>query len=169
MIFGCRPVSEFDVISRCRSCGSDELTPVIDLGKVPLADALVSDLTEAASEQFYPLTVVFCRTASVSRNARPPPLLLAVLAEKRLVLTVTTPRQSEQPPLVGPWFWSSAMFHSATPLAQLRVPPMMRFCVCHLRFCAKSGDQSPPEHSVSQIPLSGCACWNWLCPDTSPS
>jgi SAM-dependent methyltransferase len=65
MISGSRMGSEFDLISGCRSCGSDELTPVIDLGKLPLADALVGDLNEAGSEQFYPLTVVHCGQCSL--------------------------------------------------------------------------------------------------------
>jgi SAM-dependent methyltransferase len=70
-------VSEFDVISGCRSCGSDELTPVIDLGKVPLADGLVASPAEADSEQFYPLTVVFCGRCSLVqiRETVPPDVL----------------------------------------------------------------------------------------------
>lgn len=65
------------MISGCRSCGSDELTPVIDLGKVPLADALVGNLGEVASEKFYPLTVVFCRRCSLVqiRETVPPEVL----------------------------------------------------------------------------------------------
>jgi len=65
MTFGFQQVSEFAVISSCRSCGSDELTPVIDLGKVPLADGLVASLAEVDHESFYPLTVVFCGRCSL--------------------------------------------------------------------------------------------------------
>jgi hypothetical protein len=68
---------------------------------------------------------------------------------------VTTPRQLVQPPFCGPKFWSRAMFHSVTLLAQLRVAPMIRFCRFHLRLPPKSVAHSPPEHSVNQMSRSG--------------
>jgi SAM-dependent methyltransferase len=42
----------------CRSCGAGELTTVLDLGRVPLANALLSD--PAAEEPRYPLSVALC-------------------------------------------------------------------------------------------------------------
>lgn len=70
-------LSEFSVITVCRGCGSGGLTPVIDLGEVPLVDALVADPSQADGEQFYPLTVVFCSRCALLqiRETVPPPVL----------------------------------------------------------------------------------------------
>ncbi|NYZ15980.1 class I SAM-dependent methyltransferase [Azospirillum sp. RWY-5-1] len=47
-------------IDRCRACGGAELLPVLDLGRVPVADRLVSPTGLDGPEPAYPLTVVFC-------------------------------------------------------------------------------------------------------------
>ncbi|UCF67360.1 MAG: class I SAM-dependent methyltransferase [Acidobacteriota bacterium] len=47
-------------ISACRSCGASELVSVLDLGRVPLANALVSESELDAAEPRFPLTLVFC-------------------------------------------------------------------------------------------------------------
>ncbi len=45
---------------RCRSCGATELRPVIDLGRTPLANALLTAEQLKEPEAAYPLEVVFC-------------------------------------------------------------------------------------------------------------
>jgi hypothetical protein len=69
-------LSEYELISVCRGCGGDGLTPVIDLGEVPLSDALVGD-PDGVGEQVYPLTVVFCEDCSLVqiRETVPPSVL----------------------------------------------------------------------------------------------
>ncbi len=44
----------------CRSCGSSDLEPFLDLGATPLADALVSSDLLGAEEARYPLEIAFC-------------------------------------------------------------------------------------------------------------
>jgi SAM-dependent methyltransferase len=48
-------------IDSCRSCGSHELEPVLDLGNSPLADGLVTADKIGAREAQYPLRLVFCK------------------------------------------------------------------------------------------------------------
>ena len=45
---------------RCRICGSERHSVILDYGRVALAGSLLSSLDEAAGEQKYPLTLVFC-------------------------------------------------------------------------------------------------------------
>ena len=45
---------------RCRSCGATELSPVIDLGHTPLANALLTAEQLTEPEAVYPLELVFC-------------------------------------------------------------------------------------------------------------
>src|SRR6476620_3288198 len=45
---------------RCRSCGATELRPVIDLGRTPLANALLTVEQLQEPEAVYPLELVFC-------------------------------------------------------------------------------------------------------------
>jgi hypothetical protein len=52
------PAHDVTTIERCRSCGSDRLEVFLDLGELPLPDALVSD--PEAPEARYPLDVAFC-------------------------------------------------------------------------------------------------------------
>jgi SAM-dependent methyltransferase len=47
-------------IERCRSCGSDRLEIFLDLGELPLPDALVSADELDGPEARYPLDVAFC-------------------------------------------------------------------------------------------------------------
>ena len=73
--------------------------------------------------------------------------------------------QVSQPPLCGPPVLSRAMFQLTTDRAQLRVVPMATLRACHTRVSRKNcagGSAGPcePEHSVNQMPLSGCASCN---------
>ena len=52
-------------ITRCRSCGSDGLEIFLDLGELPLPDALVSADELEAPEARYPLDVAFCPDCSL--------------------------------------------------------------------------------------------------------
>ncbi len=47
-------------IDACRSCGHRDLEPVLDLGRTPLADRLLTQAQLAEPEPVYPLQVVFC-------------------------------------------------------------------------------------------------------------
>ncbi len=49
----------FHPVSACRSCGSEALTPVLDLGEQPLANALRVP-SDHADEATYPLSLVHC-------------------------------------------------------------------------------------------------------------
>jgi SAM-dependent methyltransferase len=49
----------------CRSCGSANLVPTLDLGVTPLADRLMNDKTLREPEPVCPLTVVTCRDCSL--------------------------------------------------------------------------------------------------------
>ncbi|HKH16255.1 MAG TPA: class I SAM-dependent methyltransferase [Solirubrobacteraceae bacterium] len=59
---GTAPAAAADVttIERCRSCGSDRLEAFLDLGELPLPDALVSADELDGPEARYPLDVAFC-------------------------------------------------------------------------------------------------------------
>ena len=48
-------------ISQCRSCGNKKLLTVFNLGKQPLANALLIDKQEILNEKYFPLKVVICR------------------------------------------------------------------------------------------------------------
>jgi C-methyltransferase-like protein/putative zinc binding protein/methyltransferase family protein len=52
-------------IESCRSCGSDRLEIFLDLGELPLPDALVSPEELEAPEARYPLDVAFCPDCSL--------------------------------------------------------------------------------------------------------
>ncbi len=49
----------------CRSCGADELGPVLSLGVTPLADRLVTQANGANDEIVAPLELVFCHQCSL--------------------------------------------------------------------------------------------------------
>jgi SAM-dependent methyltransferase len=49
----------------CRSCGSTGLTAFLDLGTMPLADALVAPSSRPEDEDRFPLEVAFCRECSL--------------------------------------------------------------------------------------------------------
>jgi SAM-dependent methyltransferase len=50
---------------RCRSCGSEKLEPVLDLGKTPLANALLTEADLTKPEPTFPLALVFCPACSL--------------------------------------------------------------------------------------------------------
>ena len=50
---------------RCRSCGSAALSPVVSLGAMPLANALVTRAEIERGTPVYPLDVVFCADCSL--------------------------------------------------------------------------------------------------------
>jgi len=51
--------------STCRSCGHAGLEPVLDLGRTPLADRLLTATQLAETEPVYPLQVAFCPHCSL--------------------------------------------------------------------------------------------------------
>ncbi len=53
------------VIKECRSCGSEALRVVLDLGNHPLSDALVENEQRADEERRYPLQLAQCRRCSL--------------------------------------------------------------------------------------------------------
>ena len=54
-----------ELIEGCRSCGHGELEPLLDLGHVPLANALIKKDELGADEARFPLTLVFCPSCSL--------------------------------------------------------------------------------------------------------
>jgi SAM-dependent methyltransferase len=66
----------FDVIQRCRSCGSSDLAPVLDLGMQPLANAY-REPGDVSKEARYPLALLRCRACSlVQLTGTIPPKLM---------------------------------------------------------------------------------------------
>jgi len=49
-----------ETLTGCRSCGSEELIEILDLGRVPLANALLREADLVAEELRFPLTLLFC-------------------------------------------------------------------------------------------------------------
>ncbi len=49
----------------CRSCGSSELAPFLDLGETPLSDGLLAASDLDHPEPTFPLCVAFCRDCSL--------------------------------------------------------------------------------------------------------
>lgn len=49
----------------CRSCGAEELVPVLDLGQTPLANSLLTREQLDEPEGVYPLELVFCPTCTL--------------------------------------------------------------------------------------------------------
>lgn len=54
-------------IDRCRACGGAELLPVLDLGRMPVADRLVPAAGLDGPEPAYPLAVVFCPACALAQ------------------------------------------------------------------------------------------------------
>jgi SAM-dependent methyltransferase len=54
----------FDVVKRCRSCGSSDLAPVLDLGTQPLANAY-REPADVSEEVRFPLALFRCRGCSL--------------------------------------------------------------------------------------------------------
>jgi SAM-dependent methyltransferase len=66
----------FDVVQRCRSCGSSNLAPVLDLGVQPLANAY-REPDDVSPEARYPLALLRCRECSlVQLTGTIPPKLM---------------------------------------------------------------------------------------------
>jgi SAM-dependent methyltransferase len=63
--------------ARCRSCGGGDLAPVLDLGRMPLANALLREADLAAPEPTFPLELVLCRACGLAQitHTVPPELL----------------------------------------------------------------------------------------------
>ena len=57
--------SYYSQISGCRSCGNQDLEPIISFGKTPLADALVKKEQLDKPELLIPLSLVFCPNCSL--------------------------------------------------------------------------------------------------------
>jgi SAM-dependent methyltransferase len=55
----------YEVIHGCRSCASDDLDVVLDLGLMPLSDGLQEPGFDRESEERYPLTLVRCHSCSL--------------------------------------------------------------------------------------------------------
>src|SRR5665811_1109132 len=53
-----------DVVQRCRSCGSSNRAPVLDLGDQPLANAY-REPDDVSEEARYPLALFRCRACSL--------------------------------------------------------------------------------------------------------
>ncbi|MGD9703650.1 MAG: class I SAM-dependent methyltransferase [Acidimicrobiia bacterium] len=54
-----------DAVTNCRSCGSDRLKQIVDLGLTPIANALVDAENAPESDAVYPLNVVFCEACAL--------------------------------------------------------------------------------------------------------
>ncbi len=52
-------------VFHCRGCGATDTQTVLDLGPMPLANRLLGDMSEAASEPRYPLRLVFCPSCAL--------------------------------------------------------------------------------------------------------
>ncbi|MEZ5825659.1 MAG: class I SAM-dependent methyltransferase [Geminicoccaceae bacterium] len=52
-------------IEACRACGSKQIEPFLDLGRLPLSDGFVPSAREAAEAPRYPLEVAFCHDCSL--------------------------------------------------------------------------------------------------------
>jgi len=52
-------------IANCRSCGSDDLRVILDLGSHPVANALLVEEDLGHPEATYPLAVAFCRACAL--------------------------------------------------------------------------------------------------------
>src|SRR3989344_2455163 len=56
----CYPVAMDTVSARCRSCSASMLQPILSLGNIPLANALLPEASLNIPEATYPLDLVFC-------------------------------------------------------------------------------------------------------------
>jgi SAM-dependent methyltransferase len=54
-------------ITGCRSCGATDLLPVLDLGRTPLANRLLTSDQLGRPEPTYPLELVFCPACSLTQ------------------------------------------------------------------------------------------------------
>ena len=58
-------MADFKTVTNCRVCGSERLKKYLDLGKAPLANALLN--TPSSQSEKYPLQVLFCEDCSLSQ------------------------------------------------------------------------------------------------------
>jgi C-methyltransferase C-terminal domain/Putative zinc binding domain/Methyltransferase domain len=58
-------VADGERVEACRSCGSTALRPFLSLGRVPIANALLTAADLAREEPRYPLEVGFCESCSL--------------------------------------------------------------------------------------------------------
>jgi hypothetical protein len=58
-------VSAVTAVGSCRSCGAAPLLPVLDLGRTPLANSLLSDADLAREQAAYPLDIAYCSGCSL--------------------------------------------------------------------------------------------------------
>ena len=54
-------------LTRCRICGSKDLTKYLDLGTMPLANSLLDEKDIDAKENMFPLEVLYCSNCSLSQ------------------------------------------------------------------------------------------------------
>ena len=61
----------------CRSCGTSSLKPVLDLGKMPLADGLLTEEQLSQPENTFPLELAFCSKCALVQILKtvPPEIL----------------------------------------------------------------------------------------------
>src|SRR5688500_4164773 len=52
-------------IQKCRSCGAKEIHVFLDLGRTPLANALLHEHQLSLDEPFYSLTTAFCGSCTL--------------------------------------------------------------------------------------------------------
>lgn len=64
---------------RCRACSSSAITPIVDFGRTPLADRLVTEEQLKDAEIFAPLILVFCNDCSLVQITEtvPPEILFS--------------------------------------------------------------------------------------------
>jgi SAM-dependent methyltransferase len=69
-------------VTACRACGSSDLVDVLDLGRTPLANALLPAICGEAGGETYPLNVVRCATCTLLqlREIVPPETLFSQYA-----------------------------------------------------------------------------------------
>ena len=58
-----RSTSDAKRVTRCRVCGSKDLTLILDLGKTPLANSYLTRPTDP--EKWFPLQLLFCNTCAL--------------------------------------------------------------------------------------------------------
>lgn len=70
---------EYEVVNieRCRSCGSAQIEQVLDLGRQPVANALLTDQMLALPDELFPLSLYFCGECALLQvgTTIPPDLL----------------------------------------------------------------------------------------------
>ena len=60
-------MSDFLEINKCEVCGSDSLTPVLDLGKHPMCDDLIP-VGNAATCEMFPIEILYCKQCDTAHQ-----------------------------------------------------------------------------------------------------